>query len=116
MLAFIYIILNVICIINDASTKIKTDTCKIPSYLNYDALIGHRYVIQALPIQYPSGNKDAYLYTIPVISVATSLDGNIPQVIGSSIWMTANGTLLLNDKRYEDFKNPIICKYWYFDM
>lgn len=101
---------------SDASIKIKTDTCEIPSSINFDAFIVDRYVIQAFPISYPSGNKDAGYYDIPLIGASGFFYNDIFETTGSSIWMTSTGSLSSQNCVYEDYDNPITCKYWYFDM
>lgn len=41
---------------------------------------------------------------------------NTYTVVGSAIYMTSHGSIYGTNSTYEDYKNPIICKYWYFDM
>lgn len=100
---------------SDAS--LKTDTYKVPDRYSFVATIDSRYVIQALPITYPSGNKDAINYIAPLIGTSGISVNDILQITGSSIWMSKDGTLLSSSASiYKDSNNPITCKYWYIDM
>ena len=55
-----------ISICNDAS--LKTDTCKVPEYSFGNADIIGKYVVQVIPIQYPTSTNDNLgLYMFPII-------------------------------------------------
>lgn len=98
---------------SDAS--LKTDTCKVPDKSSFFATIYSRYVIQALPITYPSGNKDAINYIVTLIGPSGISVNDILQITGSIIWMSKDGTLL-SASIYKNSNNPITCKYWYIDV
>lgn len=78
--------------------------------------INRRSVVQALPIEYPSGNTTAGNYRFTVIGSHGFYSGDdIFNVTGSIIHITTDGSYGQNSI-YEDSDNPIICKYWYFDF
>lgn len=78
--------------------------------------IYRRSVVQALPIEYPSGNTKAGLYKFTAIGASGFYSGDdIFNVTGSIIYITADGSIYGEDNIYKDKDNPIICKYWYFE-
>lgn len=98
----------------DAS--LKTNTCKVPESIEM-TYINNAYVLQAIPIEYPSGNTKAGNYRFTVIGPFGFYSGDdIYNVTGSSIWMTSTGSIYGQNTTYKDSDNPIICKYWYFDF
>ena len=111
--ALIYSMNQTLTSLNDAS--LKTDTCKVPDKSSFFATIYSRYVIQALPITYPSGNKDAINYIVTLIGPSGISVNDILQITGSIIWMSKDGTLL-SASIYKNSNNPITCKYWYIDV
>lgn len=79
--------------------------------------IDRRSVVQALPIEYPSGNTKAGNYRFTVIESSGFYSGdNIFNATGSIIYITTDGSIYGQNTTYEDSDNPIICKYWYFDF
>lgn len=116
------VLLDVLCIyieetnLNHNDASIKTDTCKVPENVWGQTDIYRRSVVQALPIEYPSGNTNAGLYNFTAIGASGFYSGDgIFNVTGSIIYITADGSIYGEDNIYKDSDNPIICKYWYFE-
>lgn len=95
----------------DAS--IKTDTCKVPKYVWGQTDIDRRSVVQALPIEYPSGNSKVGNYTFTVIGAYGGYYNGTYEITGSVIYITSDGSIYGygTDSIYKDKNNPIICKY-----
>lgn len=74
--------------------------------------------MQALPIEYPSGNKNAGKYAFTVIGAYGAYYNGLFETTGSIIYITSDGSIYGygTNSVYEDKNNPIICKYWYFDF
>lgn len=78
--------------------------------------IYRRSVVQALPIEYPSGNTKAGKYRFTVIGASGAYYNDLFETTGSIIYITSDGSIYGANSVYEDSNNPIICKYWYFDF
>lgn len=88
----------------DAS--LKTDTCKVPLPHTFFGQITGRYAIQILPIQYPNSDTvDKYV----ILQTRIFADNN--KFKGITITIKAEDGSI-----YQNSNNPIICKYWYFNI
>lgn len=107
-----------ILICNDAS--FKTATCKVPEVIGM-TYINDAYVVQAIPIQYPTTNHDLNSYSFPIIWVdgytQSHSDNTKTFIITTSVIAISKspGSLTDNDA-YMDDDNPITCRYWYINM
>lgn len=79
--------------------------------------INRRSVVQALPIEYPI-NKSVGKYTFTVIGAFGGYYNDTYEITGSVIYITSDGSIYGygTNSVYGDTNNPIICKYWYFDL
>ena len=93
-------------ILNESDASLKTDTCKVPQQYTFFAQITDRYVIQILPIQFPdSDTADKYI----ILRTRVFATNNKFKDLAITI-ETEDGIV------YQKYNNPIIYKYWYFNV
>lgn len=116
--ALIYSMNQTLTSLNDAS--FKTATCKVPEVIGM-TYINDAYVVQAIPIQYPTTNHDLKSYSFPIIWVdgytqSYSNNTNTFIITTSVIAISKSPGSLIDNDAYMDDNNPITCRYWYIDM
>lgn len=84
--------------------------------------INNAYVLQAIPIQYPtSTNYDIKLYVFPIICVdgytqTHSNNTNTFIITQSVIRLSQSPGPTSDNDIYMDSDNPITCRYWYINI